>query len=202
MYNICMKKHIHLNTLYKSIINVWWCSGVMCTSKTGPLAWGDTCHVGTHSAGPSGVLSSQVSLYSHSPVLELSFSWPSHCSWPIISISWCWSIFSILWCWLTFSTFWSDHYSHYPVVELSFPSYCSWPIMSIPWFWPIISTQCGLTHYPHSTVAGLSFPSHCSWLIIPIPWRWPIISIPWWWPIIPIPLVSSHCSRHFIPISM
>ena len=35
----------------------------MFTSKTGPLAWGDTCHVGTHMVSPSGVLSTQVSLY-------------------------------------------------------------------------------------------------------------------------------------------
>ena len=40
------------NTLYKSTVNVW-CSDVMSTSKTGPLAWGDTCHVGTHTACPS-----------------------------------------------------------------------------------------------------------------------------------------------------
>ena len=33
-------KHIHLNRLYQSIVNVWWSSEVMCISKTGSLAWG------------------------------------------------------------------------------------------------------------------------------------------------------------------
>ena len=58
-------KHIHLNRLYISIVNVWWWWDVMCASKTQPLAWGDTCHVGTHMAGPTGVPSSQVSLYNY-----------------------------------------------------------------------------------------------------------------------------------------
>ena len=48
-------KHIHVNRLYQSIVNVWWCSGVMCTSTTGPLIGGD--------ASLSGVPLSQVSLY-------------------------------------------------------------------------------------------------------------------------------------------
>ena len=42
----------------------------MSTSKPGPLAWGDTCHVGTHVADPSGVPSSQLSLYNPSWVVH------------------------------------------------------------------------------------------------------------------------------------
>ena len=68
-------KHIHLNTLYKSVVNIWWCSDVMCTSKTGPLALVDTCRVGTHLASPNGVLSSQVSLYMYLLLLKWGDIW-------------------------------------------------------------------------------------------------------------------------------
>ena len=58
-----LMRNIHFNTLYLSVVNVWWCSEVMSTSKTGPLAWGNTCHVETHMACPSCVPSSEISLY-------------------------------------------------------------------------------------------------------------------------------------------
>ena len=69
-FNLCRlvisawNKHIHLNTIFKWIVNVWWCSDVMHASKPGPLVWGDTCHGLTRMAGPNGVLSSQASVYS------------------------------------------------------------------------------------------------------------------------------------------
>ena len=56
-------KHTPLNTLYEPILVRWWRSDVMWASKTGPLAWEDTCHEGTRMVGPNGVPSSQVSLY-------------------------------------------------------------------------------------------------------------------------------------------
>ena len=86
-------KHIHFSTLYTSKVNVWWCSDVMCDSKTGPLAWGDTCHVGTHMTGPNGVPSSQVSLYSQSnkespPVNAVG--WVIICGHSKVPVTWVW----------------------------------------------------------------------------------------------------------------
>ena len=54
-------KHI----LYESVVSVWWCLDMICDFKSRPLARGDTCLIGTHIAGPSGALASQVSLYYH-----------------------------------------------------------------------------------------------------------------------------------------